>query len=46
MKKNNLILLIKNQMSDKQKNEILKFFSPDENDIAYVYFYGGINDSA
>ena len=34
------------------KNEILKFFTPEENDIAYVYyiayvyFYGGINDSA
>ena len=28
------------------KNEILNFFTPEENDIAYVYFYGGINDSA
>ena len=28
------------------KNEILKFLTPEENDIAYVYFYGGINDSA
>ncbi|HHK5609344.1 TPA: hypothetical protein ACQUJI_001807 [Neisseria cinerea] len=28
------------------KNEILNFFIPEENDIIYVYFYGGINDSA
>lgn len=28
------------------KNEILDFFIPEENDIIYVYFYGGINDSA
>lgn len=28
------------------KNEILEFFIPEENDIIYVYFYGGINDSA
>ena len=28
------------------KNEILDFFAPEENDIAYVYFYGGINDLA
>ena len=28
------------------KNEILEFFIPVENDIIYVYFYGGINDSA
>ena len=28
------------------KNEILDFFIPEENDIIYVYFYGGINNSA
>lgn len=28
------------------KNGILDFFIPEENDIIYVYFYGGINDSA
>ncbi|WP_301667251.1 MULTISPECIES: hypothetical protein [Neisseria] len=28
------------------KNEILNFFIPEENNIIYVYFYGGINDSA
>ncbi|MBS0040658.1 MULTISPECIES: hypothetical protein [Neisseria] len=28
------------------KNEILNFLIPEENDIIYVYFYGGINDSA
>ena len=28
------------------KNDILNLFAPEENDIAYVYFYGGINDSA
>ena len=28
------------------KNEILNCFAPEENDIAYVYFYGGIHDSA
>ena len=40
------IELSKENFSLSIKNEILKFFSPEENDIAYVYFYGGINDSA
>lgn len=40
------IELLKENFSLSIKNEILKFFSPEENDIAYVYFYGGINDSA
>ena len=38
--------LLKENFSLSIKNEILNFFAPDENDIAYVYFYGGINDSA
>jgi len=40
------IELLKDNFSLSIKNEILNFFSPEENDIAYVYFYGGINDSA
>ena len=40
------IELSKENFSLSIKNEILNFFAPEENDIAYVYFYGGINDSA
>ena len=40
------IELLKENFSLSIKNEILNFFVPEENDIAYVYFYGGINDSA
>ena len=40
------IELSKENFSLSIKNEILNFFTPEENDIAYVYFYGGINDSA
>ena len=40
------IELSKEKFSLSIKNEILNFFAPEENDIAYVYFYGGINDSA
>ena len=40
------IELLKENFSLSIKNEILNLFAPDENDIAYVYFYGGINDSA
>ena len=40
------IELLKDNFSLSIKNEILNFFVPEENDIAYVYFYGGINDSA
>ena len=40
------IELLKENFSLSIKTEILNFFVPNENDIAYVYFYGGINDSA
>ena len=40
------IELSKENFSLSIKNEILNFFAPEENDIAYVYFYGGINDSS
>lgn len=40
------IELLKENFSLSIKNEILNFFVPEENDIAYVYFYGGINGSA
>ena len=40
------IELSKENFSLSIKNEILNFFAPEENDIAYVYFYGGIHDSA
>ena len=40
------IELLKDNFSLSIKNEILNFFVPEKNDIAYVYFYGGINDSA
>ena len=40
------IELSKENFSLSIKTEILNFFVPNENDIAYVYFYGGINDSA
>ena len=40
------IELSKENFSLSIKNEILNFFAPEKNDIAYVYFYGGINDSA
>ena len=40
------IELLKDNFSWSIKKEILNFFVPEENDIAYVYFYGGINDSA
>ena len=40
------IELSKEKFSLSIKNEILKFLTPEENDIAYVYFYGGINDLA
>lgn len=40
------IELSKENFSLSIKNEILNFFVPEENDIAYVYFYGGIHDSA
>lgn len=36
-------LCVQFQFTTKQ---ILNFLTPEENDIAYVYFYGGINDSA
>ena len=40
------IELSKENFSLSIKNEILNCFAPEENDIAYVYFYGGIHDSA
>ena len=40
------IELLKEKFSLSIKNEILNSFGSEENDIAYVYFYGGINDSA
>ena len=40
------IELLKENFSLSIKNEILNSFGSEENDIAYVYFYGGINDSA
>ena len=40
------IELLKENFSLSIKNELLNFFAPEENDTAYVYFYGGINDSA
>ena len=40
------IELLKEKFSLSIKNEILNSFGSGENDIAYVYFYGGINDSA
>ena len=40
------IELLEENFSLSIKTEILNFFVPNENDIAYVYFYGGINDSA
>ena len=40
------IELSKEDFSLSIKNEILNCFAPEENDIAYVYFYGGIHDSA
>ena len=40
------IELLKEKFSLPIKNEILNSFGSEENDIAYVYFYGGINDSA
>lgn len=40
------IELLKENFSLSIKNEILNFFVPEKNNIAYVYFYGGINDSA
>ena len=40
------IELSKENFSLSIKNEILNFLVPEVNDIAYVYFYGGINDSA
>ena len=40
------IELLKETFSLSIKNEILNSFGSEENDIAYVYFYGGINDSA
>ena len=40
------IELLKEKFSLSIKNEILHSFGSEENDIAYVYFYGGINDSA
>ncbi|SIA42269.1 Uncharacterised protein [Mycobacteroides abscessus subsp. abscessus] len=40
------IELLKENFSLSIKNELSNFFAPEENDIAYVYFYGGINDSA
>ena len=40
------IELLKDNFSLSIKNEILNFFVPEKNDIAYVYFHGGINDSA
>ena len=43
---NNLISDSENMFPYPLSNEILKFLTPEENDIAYVYFYGGINDSA
>ena len=33
-------------LSNKKMKIIKIFLAPEENDIAYVYFYGGINDSA
>ena len=40
------IELSKENFSLSIKNEILNFLASEENDIVYVYFYGGINDSA
>ena len=40
------IELLKEKFSLLIKNEILNSFGSEENDIAYVYFYGGLNDSA
>lgn len=40
------IELSKESFSLSIENEILNCFVPEENDIAYVYFYGGIHDSA
>ena len=40
------IELSKEKFSLSIKNELLNFLAPEANDIAYVYFYGGINDSA
>ena len=40
------IELSKENFSLSIKNELLNFLASEENDIAYVYFYGGINDSA
>lgn len=40
------IELLKENFSLSIKNEILNSFGSEENDIAYVYFYGGLNDSA
>ena len=53
MKKMKEIHFLNDLISDSEKIipyplscEIINFFAPEENDIAYVYFYGGINDSA
>ena len=43
---NLLLQFSKEKFSLSIKNEILNSFGSEENDIAYVYFYGGINDSA
>ena len=40
------IELLKENFTLSIKDEILNSFGSEENDIAYVYFYGGINDAA